>query len=231
MKKSLLLFIAAGFMVLANNLNAQECTIYEGYKEGSSTKMVHYDKKDKVTGTTITTVKERKDIEDGVSLTFNQAYDDGDEYEFESEFTVECQNGEVNVDMSKMLDPNTMTAYENMEFEIEADDLSIPPKARAGDKLDDGEITVTVITGTPVNVSITVGMSNRKVESEEKIETPAGKFDCLKIAYDLETKIGFLKVKSSTVEYYNKKHGVIKSESYNKRGKLTGYSIVEEINY
>lgn len=231
MKKLLSILTVFALFFSFNTLSAQDCTIYEGYKEGSSTKMVHYDKKDKMTGWTTTTVKERSDLPAGVSLTFNQQYDNGDDYQFESEFTIECENGVVKVDMSKMLDPNTMTAYENMEFEIDADDMSIPPKASAGDKLDDGEITVTIITGTPINVSISVGMSNRVVESEETIETPAGKFDCLKISYDLLTKVGFVKVKSSAVEYYNKVHGVVKSESYDKKGKLEGYSVLEEISY
>jgi hypothetical protein len=39
-----------------------------------------------------------------------------------------------------------------------------------------------------------------------------------------------VKVRSSSAEYYDKKHGVIKTESFNKKGKSTGYSVIEEIN-
>lgn len=231
MRKSLLFLLLIGFGLGLINVYSQECTVYSDYKEGTSIKMVHYDKKDKTTGSTTTTVKEKKNIPGGLFILFNQKYDDNEDYQFESEFSVECVNGEVKVDMSKFLDPNTLAAYENMELEIEADDLSIPSNASAGDKLNDGEIKVTVLTGTPINVSITVGMSNRLVASKEKIETPAGKFDCLKITYDLLTQVGFVKVRSSAAEYYSKKHGVVKSESFDKRGKLTGYSVIEEINY
>ncbi len=212
------------------SIYAQECEIYKDYKEGTSVKMVHYDKKDKSTGYTVTTVKEKKSIPGGVSLLFHQQYDNNDDYTFESEFEVRCENGDILVDMGKMLDPNTMTAYENMEFDVKADDLSIPKNASPGDQLNDGAITVSVDTGTPVTVSITVTISDRKVESREKLTTPAGTFDCLKITYDMETKIGFMKVRSSAAEYFNSKNGVIKSESFNKKGKLTGYSVVEEIN-
>jgi len=231
MKKLIPLFIIAAMIFGFNPVSGQDCEIYKDYKEGTSTKMVHYDQKDKPTGHTITTVKEKKKIPGGVSLQFQQTYSDGEEYSFESEFGIECVNGEVKVDMSKLIDPNSMSAYEGMEFDVQADDMSIPPDASAGDQLNDGSVTVTVETGTPIKVSITVTMANRVVESEEKVKTPAGTFDCLKISYELLTQIGFVKVKSSAVEYYNSKHGVIKSESYNKRGKLTGYSVVEEINY
>ncbi|MEX0987578.1 MAG: hypothetical protein WD052_08890 [Bacteroidales bacterium] len=208
----------------------QDCEIYKDYKEGTSTTMVHYDKKDKPTGNTVTTVKEKKNIVGGVSLLFHQQYSDYEEYSFESEFEIRCVNGDVIVDMGKFIDPATLAAYENMEIDIEADDLSIPRNASPGDELNNGTVTVTVNTGTPIKVTVQATLSNRRVDSREKIETPAGTFDCLKLSYDMLTKIGFLKIQSSASEYYNSEHGVIKSETFNKKGKLTGYSVVEEIS-
>lgn len=231
MRKFLFLIPLSAFLFVSPSVSGQECEIYKDYKEGSSTKMVHYDHKDKVTGFTTTTVKEKKNLPGGVSLVFHQVYDNNDDYTFESEFSMECVNGEVKVDMGKLVDPTSMTAYQDMEFDIVADDMSIPSGASPGDKLNDGSVTVSVQTGTPIKVSITVTMSNRMVESRETVETPAGKFDCLKISYDLLTQIGFVKVSARSVEFYNKEHGVIRSESFNKKGKLTGYSVVEEINY
>ena len=210
--------------------SGQDCTIYSDYKEGTSTKMVHYDNKDKPTGFTVTTVKEKKSIPGGTSLLFHQKYDNNEDYTFETEFEVKCVDGDVKVDMSKLIDPTMMTAYEDMEIDVVADELSIPKNASPGDVLNDGSVTVTVDTGTPIKISITVTLSNRKVESKETVVTPAGSFECLKITYDMLSQVGFVKVRSSAAEYYNKKHGVIKSESFNKKGKSTGYSVIEEIN-
>ena len=137
---------------------------------------------------------------------------------------MKCVDGDVKVDMSKMIDPNMMSAYEDMEIDVVADDMSIPKNASPGDELNDGSVTVTVDTGTPIKVTVTVTLSNRKVESKETVVTPAGTFDCLKITYDILSQVGFMKVRSSAAEYYNKNHGVIKSESFNKRGKSIGYS-------
>lgn len=225
------MFLLLPAMFLSTStLTAQDCKIYHDYSEGTSVKMVHYDKKDKITGYTVSTVKEKKQIPGGVSLLFHQKYDNTEDYTFETEFDVRCENGNVLVDMEKMLDPTTMTAYEDMEFEVTADDLSIPKNAAPGDRLNDGSVTVAVNTGSPVNITIAVSLSGRKVESREKVETPAGTFDCLKITYDMLTQVGFLKIRSAAAEYYNREHGVVRSESFNKSGKLTGYSVIEEIS-
>ncbi len=230
MKNYLLLIIVSLQVFSFLSASGQDCTIYGDYKEGTSTKMVHYDNKDKPAGFTVTTVKERRSIPGGTSLLFHQVYDNNDDYTFESEFEVSCVNGDVKVDMSKLVDPSMLTAYEDMEIDVVADDLSIPKNASPGDALNDGAVTVTVDTGTPIKVSITVTLSNRKVDSKETVVTPAGSFECLKITYDMLSQVGFVKVRSSAAEYYNKKHGVIKSESFNKKGKSTGYSVVEEIS-
>lgn len=223
------LFIVTCAVLIVSGTYAQDCTIYSAYEEGNSYKMVHYDKKDKPTGFTVSTVKQRNTIPGGVAMIFNQQYDNYDEYTFESEFEVRCVNGDVIVDMRKFIDPNSMAAYQDMEIEVQADDFTLPKNAGPGDKLDDGSVTVTVDTGTPVRVTLTVTMSNRQVVSKENVETPAGSFDCLKISYDILTQVGFMKIQASAVEYFNEEHGVIRSESFNKKGKLTGYSVVEEI--
>jgi len=230
MKKYLSVLVVSVLAFTFSSVYGQGCTIYSDYDEGTSTKMVHYDKKDKPTGFTVTTVEEKKSIPGGTSMLFHQKYDDNEEYTFETEFEVKCVDGDVKVDMSKMIDPTMMSAYEDMEIDVVADDMSIPKNASPGDELNDGSVTVTVDTGTPINVTVTVSLSNRKVESKETVVTPAGSFDCLKITYDILSQVGFMKVRSSAAEYYNKKHGVIKSESFNKRGKSTGYSVIEEIN-
>lgn len=230
MRKRLIFLLLPAIFLVTPTLTAQDCEIYHDYNEGTSVKMVHYDKKDKITGTTVSTVKEKKQIPGGVSLLFHQKYDNTEDYTFETEFGVRCENGNVLVDMEKMLDPTTMTAYEDMEFDVKADDLTIPKNASPGDRLNDGSVTVIVNSGSPVKITISVSLTDRKVESREKVETPAGTFDCLKITYDMLTEVGFVKIRSAAVEYYNRAHGVIKTESFNKKGKLTGYSVVEEIN-
>ena len=64
---------------------------------------------------------------------------------------------------------------------------------------------------------------NRKVEAEEEISTKAGTFKCFKISYDILTD-AMIDIKGSAIEWIAKDVGAVRTESYNKKGKLTGYS-------
>jgi len=230
MKKFAILLLVVGIMLPLSSISAQDCNIYKDFKEGSKTKMVHYDKKDKVTGYTETTVSEKKKISNGVSILLHQVYDDTEEYTFASDLRIECVNGVVSYNMENFIDATTMSAYEGMEFDVKADNLTIPSGAKPGDALNDGVVSVTIDTGSPIKVTVTATISNRQIVSKESVETPAGKFDCLKISYDVLTQIAFVKMRVSTVEYYDSSYGVVKTETYSKKGKLTDYSILEEIS-
>ena len=72
-------------------------------------------------------------------------------------------------------------------------------------------------------LNTTTTISNRTVEAVENITTRAGTFKCFKISYDIETK-AVMTFRAKGTEWIAKDIGVIRSENYNKNGKLTGYS-------
>jgi len=230
MKKFVFLLLL-GFVFPLVYVNGQDdCSLYNVYRVGSSFKMVHYDKKGKASGVTETTIASLDKIPKGFSMVFRQKFSNLEDYSFENEYESKCVDGVLYVNLSKMMDPSTMQAYENMEFETVADEVSIPMDALPGDQLDDGSLTVAINTGTPVKMTMSFYMTNRQVAGKETITTPAGTFECLKITYDLQSQIGFIKVSSSVVEYVSENKWTIRTETYNKKGKLESYSVIEEIN-
>jgi hypothetical protein len=68
-------------------------------------------------------------------------------------------------------------------------------------------------------------ITNRKVEILEEITTPAGKYKCAKITYDMEMKMGMV-IKLKGVEWISQKVGIVRSESYDQKGKLMSYSVL-----
>ena len=122
-----------------------------------------------------------------------------------------------------------MEAYENMDIIIESENVTIPRNPKAGDLLGDGSITMTIKNEDITLITITVKIYNRKVEAIEKVTTPAGTFECFKISYDIETKM-LLTIRAKAAEWYSKDVGLVKSESYNKKGKLRGYSLLSSIS-
>jgi hypothetical protein len=68
-------------------------------------------------------------------------------------------------------------------------------------------------------------MFNRKVEALESITTPAGTFECYKLTYDMEIK-SMIKMTVKATQWVARNVGAVKTESFDKNGKLVGYSLL-----
>lgn len=211
---------------------AQECADLFPQAEGTVLKYVSYDRKDKVTGSSEMSLKEKRNTSNGVSVILASRYsDDKGEQIYTNEMTIECRDGILYMDAGKFLDPQAMSAYESMEVKVEADNLDLPLDAGAGTALEDGGVTAVVSSGGVKLITISVSLTDRKVEAREKVETPAGNLDCIKYTYSALSQIGFIKASVSGVEWYSPEYGTVRSESYNKNGKLTGYTVLESISH
>lgn len=121
------------------------------------------------------------------------------------------------------MDGNQLQAYENMDVQVDASKFEIPDMdAPAGTTLDDGTLSINVDTGL-MAVKMNIEITDRKVEKREESTTPAGTFDCVVLSQTIYTKM-MVKVTASSKEWYAENVGMVRSESYNKKGKLMGYS-------
>ena len=128
--------------------------------------------------------------------------------------------------MKDYLDPNTLASYEEMGIDFTADNLVYPANLSVGDVLPDGELIMSVKSGTMTIFTLTLTISNRKVEEIEEITTDAGTFSCYKLSYDTTTKAGIISSSSSVIEWISEGVGMVRNETYNRRGRLTGYSVL-----
>jgi hypothetical protein len=210
---------------------AQECTDYFTMKEGTVLSYVNYNPKGKVSGSNEMSFKKKTDTPEGMKTLFStKLKDDKGEILHEGEFEVECKNGVLHFDAGQLLDPATMSAYESMEVNVTGDNLELPLHSADGTSLKDGGVKAVVSSGGMKIITLTVDVTNRKIEAHETIVTPAGSFKCIKYTYDSFSQAGFVKVNSSGIEWYNQELGTIRSESYDKNGKLTGYTVLESFS-
>ncbi len=231
MKHTLLLFIVA-ILFSISSVNAQEnCFEYFPQKKGVSYETKSYDKKDKLTGTEVQTLTKR--TQDGnkeqVDFTVESTSSETDTT-IVTDFSIICEDGKVYFDLSGQLNKEQFAAYEGMDIEIDADNVEFPKNPVAGQALGDGSIIAKVTSNGSLIMTLTVNIKNRKVDAIEKITTPAGTFECVKISYDAEKEMGFMSVKTSGADWYSKGTGIVRSEAYNKKGKLTSYSILTKIS-
>jgi hypothetical protein len=232
MKKNLRLALLLIFVLTpVFTILAQDCTFYFPTKEGTVIKTEYFDKKGKLTSITTQKILKKESFPDGLSIKVKtQTEIPGEDVEIPSkEIVLTCKEGKFYVNMDNYMGDVDLDAYENMDIIVESENVTIPRNPKAGDLLGDGSITITVKNEDITLITITVKISNRKVETIEKVTTPAGTFECFKISYDIETKM-LLTVKAKAAEWYAVDIGLVKSESYNKKGKLRGYSILSSIS-
>lgn len=226
MKKSTILLLTGVFLLGTANLFSQECVFYSPVEKGTVLTHSNYDKKDKLTGTTTQTVLDNY-VKEGVQTVKIRNEYQGVEMDsvFMTELEMKCKDGRYFVDMESFIGESTLTPYSNMETTFEVENMTIPAELKVGEVLDNGKVSVTISNNGKKIMTITVNITNRIVEAKEDITTPAGTFECYKISYDISTKM-LITIKASTVEWYAKNVGVVRSESYNKKGKLTGYTVL-----
>lgn len=204
---------------------AQDCTFYFPNKQGAEIEMKSFDDNDKLISTNVNKVLE---VIDNTIKVQTEVFDKKQKPLTKSTFKVSCKDGEFVVDMSSYLKGVNMDAYKDMEMKIETEDMHLPSSLKPGDKLDDGQMTIKVSNqGFPI-MTMVVKVYNRRVEAIENVTTPAGTYECAKITYNIDSKTIF-SISVKGVEWVAKNVGVVKSESYNPKGKLEGYMLLTSL--
>ena len=228
--KTLLKIAASLFMIMGYiQAFAQDCEPYYVTGEGAVREMASYDKKDKLTGTTIQTVKEIKTTGNKTEWTVGTVSRDAKGKETGAgELSMSCEDGIFKMDMKNFIDDETMKSFEGMEVTMDATDLDYPAVLAPGQTLKDGHITIKATSqGIPV-MTMVVKIYDRKVEAIEDMTTPAGTFSCYKMSSTIESKTMFTIVAKST-DWIAKRVGVVRSETFDKNGNLTGYMVLNSM--
>ncbi len=221
------LFLGLFVWALIPESQSQECRLYFPDETGVVREMKTYNQRDRLQSVTRHEIIERVERGNDITLTVRASHLDDDMEEF---YTVDlelvCEDGIFKFDMKNFLDPETMAGYEEMGIEVTADDMYYPAGMSVGDNLPDASIEMVIKSNGMTILTTTVSITDRKVEAMEEIETEAGVFNCYKISYNTGTKAGFINVSGSAVEWIADGVGVVRSETYNRRGRLSGYSVL-----
>lgn len=209
---------------------AQECVQYYPVKTGSVWEMQNFDAKDKLSSTNKSKVLSFNQISNGYTLEIeSESFDDKNKPTYKDTMQMKCVDGVFMFDMTNFMDPQTMSAYEGMQVSMDAKNMEFPGTLTAGMSLNDASLTMTVSNQGVKMMTMTIMITNRKVESYEDITVPAGTFKAYKISYDTQTKMMFT-TKTRTVQFWVPGKGMVRTESFNDKGKLLGYSVLSSIS-
>ncbi|WP_297089645.1 hypothetical protein [uncultured Draconibacterium sp.] len=203
--------------------HAQDCKGFIPYKTGTKWEITNYNAKGKPTGRIAYELKSKENNAEGLKYTVQMtSYDQKDNETFSNTFEAWCKNGVFEFDMKRFMSGESMQMFGNTDCQIDASEMEMPSmSAAAGTVLKDASLAISTSGG--IGLNMTVDISDRKVEAKEKIETPAGVFDCIKISQLISTKM-MVKIQAKSIEWYAEGVGMVASESYNKKGKLMGTS-------
>ena len=216
--------LAFGFL-FSFTLKAQECNAALFLKEGNVLEYTSYSKKGKpisiATHETLSLKEEGNKLTAVIKII---SEDVKGKDSFTSEYEASCEDGLFSLDMARFFDTSKLQQYDTEKFSIDmqGDVLEFPAHMSAGEAMNDGSITVKVSKDEFVLITMIFNITNRKIIGNETITTKAGTFDCQKVTFDFDSKFGIIKVQGSGIEWYQKDRVVVKSESYNKKGKLIG---------
>lgn len=230
--KNILKALLPGAILLftMTSLIAQDCRPLFPDKVGSVREMKSYDTKNKLTAVSrqevIDKIVSGQDVQIRVRST---SYTPDDKEVSTVELDLVCEDGIFKFDMKNFMDPNTMEAYKDMSVEMSGDQLAYPSGLSAGQKLADGTFKMVVKNNNITLLTMTTNITNRQVEGIESVTTEAGTFSCYKIRYNMMIKAGFITTNLSAIEWIADGVGVVRSESFDKKGKPAGYTVLSSL--
>jgi len=229
--KSLIL-LAFGFLAFFVS-PAQVCNTYYFMKAKSMVEQSHFDDKGKLAMKTEFSVGDVKTVDNGTEAAVKQKVTDKKgKVISEGTANIRCDGDNLYIDMKLSMPAGPVSPNGNIEASSKKAYLPYPRTMKPGDKLENAQFSMSVDQGS-IMQDVEIFVRNRKAEAEESITTPAGTWKCIKITYDMEliTRAAGIRIpiRIKGAEWYAPGFGVVKTESFNKNGKLTGTSEISSI--
>lgn len=110
-----------------------------------------------------------------------------------------------------------------MAIEINSAVPVIPADLSVGKELACGDIVVNMN-----GIKSTQTINSHKVVAQESLTTPAGTFDCYVVEQHYTAKVAFIKVSGIQKIWYSRGVGSVRTEVYDKKGKLASIQTLTE---
>ena len=220
-----LILIYSLFLVSSTALS-QNCSKYYPMEEGTSFQYTMTNKKGKTEGITDYSITNVENTGGVTTATMNMKFTDEKGKEiFVSDYKLSCTGDVVKIDYNSLVPAQMMKQYTDMgmEMEISGTDIELPNNLSVGQGLDDANVAMS-IKMPGMNMNIKVDQLNRIVEKKESVNTPAGTYECYVITQDNVSETMGVKQTMQSKLWLAEGVGMVKQETYNKKGDLMSKS-------
>ena len=218
------LFIIVTILLSSMLAKAQE--IFFPSKEGIVLEYKNYNKKDSEIGTTRYTITKVNKMGSNMNITYLiLKMDEDKKVQFEDTITVHYKDKKLHLDMSNIFKQSILKEKSELpkDFKISGSDVITPSYLKVGDILPNSHVNMAIKKGI-INIKIAIKITDRTVEALEDITVPAGSFEAFRINSKMSVKASIINKSSSATEWLVKGIGMVKSESYDKKGELESYT-------
>jgi hypothetical protein len=198
------------------------CSSFLWFKEGTTMEYSLTDATGKAVGTTTTHIDKVHPEGTATVADFTTSYAGGKNIKA----SYRCEGDKIYMNMKTFFD-NNFSGMKKAGVEMEMGDayLSFPWNMKPGDKLDGADLIITAKKAGKDFMTMKSSIKDRTVEAVEKITTPAGTWDCLKL---VETRTNtssmmgrqIMSSDAKTIEWFVPGAGLVKFETYDAAGKL-----------
>ena len=226
--------------LLISSLSAVTCLVQDcmgiTFKSGMNYELSMFNAKDKPTGKIMYQVTDvRRDGPATVMDITAQFQDEKGKQQPSYVIHYTCTGSELAADMSGMMQSMQNSGMKDMEMRMKASKLVYPGKMSVGQTLADGQMEAEMLSKGTTMMTMNMTMSNRQIESKAPVTTPAGTFDAYKVTSDMsfENRVMGIPIRGTMrMVSYRADNQLfdVKSETYNKGGKLMGYSLLSKAN-
>ncbi len=211
------------FVCIIQIVTSQNCEDISPYTEGMSLEYTNYNKKGKVRSVDRYVVKSVA-TENGelvIEIESTQKNDKNKDGTPRKDI-LKCVDGNFYIDMVGYLAHQNDDQKSSLQVKAEGDFVEFPDNISEGLELKDATIELKIGSSESTSTASFADMKiyNRNVLQNTSFKNQAGTFNAYKMTFDYIFTMGFIKLRGSGVEWYVKGVGIVKTESYTKKGKL-----------
>ena len=157
-----------------------------------------------------------------IDITYQyESMDAKDKLLFKEDITIHQKGDIMYMDMSNLV--NKAVFQQNGEIpatlDVKGNSMEMPLNPKPGDKLADANVEMAMKMGF-VSMKVSAELTNRKVDAVEDISVKGGTYKCYKISCDVTSVAMGIKASGKSISWFAKGIGNVKTESYDKDGKL-----------
>lgn len=209
-------------VVLAGQLTglaafSQDCQQYFFLQKNKTIEMTIYNKKGEPNGKQVYQVTDVTTAGGATSGAIaSEMFDRKGKSIAKSNSAIKCTGGVMMLDMKLMLPQQQSEQFSKADAKVDNVYIEYPAGMKAGDVLKDGTLEAQM-NNNGLQQTLTMVVSDRKVEGQESVTTPAGTWNCFKISYKakITVKTGPIGIPFNIEgeEWYAPGFGVVKTQS------------------